>query len=224
MNIAIFGGSFNPPTLAHIDIIRCLKENLKMDKIIIVPCGKRDDKPHLLNGESRISMLMIAITATFQETRKHFVLQQPESLESEGTIFIDDYEVKSNKKMIPTAYLLQMYHERLPGNHIYFVLGTDNLLTIHTWQEYEKYLIEQKFVVFNRFETPPSDKKVLKNVIYVDNFLTKEVSSTKIRQLIIFKHLREKNSDVISEEALGDLLTMINEQVLDYIIENQLYV
>ncbi len=224
MNIAIFGGSFNPPSVAHIDIIRYLKDTLKMDKIILVPCGKRNDKPHLVYGQHRIAMLMVTVAAAFQETPQHFVMSDVNSIQTKGTIFIDDYEVKDNKKMIPTAYLLKMYHEKFPDDNIYFVLGTDNLLSIHKWEEFDKYLVHEKYIIFNRFETPFSNKELLSNSIFVDNFLTKEVSSTKIRQLISSQNLKENSHKGPNEDSFQDLLTLISKETLNYIQEHQLYI
>lgn len=42
MRVVLFGGSFNPPTLADRDAIRLLKQ--MFDRVIVVPCGIRPDK------------------------------------------------------------------------------------------------------------------------------------------------------------------------------------
>lgn len=40
--IAIYGGSFNPPGIHHVEVVRRLTETF--DKVIVVPCGPRPDK------------------------------------------------------------------------------------------------------------------------------------------------------------------------------------
>lgn len=41
--LAVFGGSFNPPTCVHCDIARELAR--EFNEVIVVPCGPRPDKP-----------------------------------------------------------------------------------------------------------------------------------------------------------------------------------
>lgn len=41
-SIAIYGGSFNPPTHEHVEIVRQLA--LRFDEVYVVPCGDRPDK------------------------------------------------------------------------------------------------------------------------------------------------------------------------------------
>ena len=50
--IAIYGGSFDPITKAHLEVVEELLDNkaIQLDEVWIVPCGKRKDKPDLLPG------------------------------------------------------------------------------------------------------------------------------------------------------------------------------
>ena len=42
--IAIFGGSFNPPHLSHLEAVKTLAASNRFDEVIVVPCGPRPDK------------------------------------------------------------------------------------------------------------------------------------------------------------------------------------
>ena len=42
--IGIIGGSFDPPTIAHLKMAEVLLTDKKVDKIVFVPCGNRSDK------------------------------------------------------------------------------------------------------------------------------------------------------------------------------------
>lgn len=50
--IAVFGGSFDPPTLAHQLVIAELLNQKMAESVILVPCGNREDKA-LVSGEDR---------------------------------------------------------------------------------------------------------------------------------------------------------------------------
>ena len=59
--IAIFGGSFDPPTMGHIDLItRCLNY---VSEVVVVPCGYRTDKHTMSSSELRYRMAETAISS-----------------------------------------------------------------------------------------------------------------------------------------------------------------
>lgn len=56
--IAIYGGSFNPPTMSHYQILKKVVEDIKVggkniDEAWMVPCGNRADKKISTPGEKR---------------------------------------------------------------------------------------------------------------------------------------------------------------------------
>ena len=56
--IGFFGGSFNPPTLAHFEIVECALKEANLDKIIIVPMGDKYPKKDLALFEHRYNMIL----------------------------------------------------------------------------------------------------------------------------------------------------------------------
>ena len=47
--MGFFGGSFNPPTYAHINIAKASIEKLGLDKFFFVPVGNLYNKPDLID-------------------------------------------------------------------------------------------------------------------------------------------------------------------------------
>ena len=45
--IGILGGSFDPPTTAHLLLCAEALNILKIDEVWLVPCGKRNDKNNI---------------------------------------------------------------------------------------------------------------------------------------------------------------------------------
>ena len=43
-NIAVLGGSFDPPTISHLQLASEVINLLGFDEVLIVPCGARPDK------------------------------------------------------------------------------------------------------------------------------------------------------------------------------------
>ena len=53
--IAIYGGSFDPPTDAHLTLIDVVaNKSMFFHEVWVIPCGKRDDKPSLTDGQIRV--------------------------------------------------------------------------------------------------------------------------------------------------------------------------
>ena len=64
MKIGFFGGCFNPPTNAHINLAKRALKECNLDKVIFVPIGNFYKKNELISGEHRYNMLKIACRRT----------------------------------------------------------------------------------------------------------------------------------------------------------------
>ena len=47
--IGFFGGSFNPPTYAHLEVAKTALRQLNLDKVFFVPVGNLYNKPDLID-------------------------------------------------------------------------------------------------------------------------------------------------------------------------------
>ena len=103
--IAIFGGSFNPPCKHHLEIIRNLKD--QFERVIIFPCGIRQDKQstQAISEMHRQHMLGIAISGM-------------------GGIIIDFHDLEK-KSFTPTYRIQEKYEKIFPKDDIWHVVGGD---------------------------------------------------------------------------------------------------
>ena len=60
MKIGFFGGCFNPPTIAHIELAKKALAECNLDKVIFVPIGDFYKKKELAPARDRYNMLKIA--------------------------------------------------------------------------------------------------------------------------------------------------------------------
>ena len=82
IKVGILGGSFDPPTISHLQMAS-ETINLKIvDEIWMIPCGSRNDKPSLLAVEHRLEMVKHAVKDFFPR---------------DFPIKIDDIEVKNGQ-------------------------------------------------------------------------------------------------------------------------------
>lgn len=197
--IAVFGGSFNPPINSHYMLAKQIIEKCEiLEKLIFVPVSTKYQKAKLADDEHRYNMLKLIC-------------------QNENKLEVSDIELKQNKQLY-TIETLDLIKEKYGQDYdIWFVMGTDNLKEVDTWNNPERLLKEYKIVVLEREE----DK--LERIIKNSSLLTKYknslikikgidkifLSSTMIREKI-------KNQEKVDK--------FIDKRILEYIKNNNLYI
>ena len=155
--IVVYGGSFNPPTKAHIEIANKVLNFNYINKLIFLPVGNFYNKKDLIDIKHRINM----IEGIFYEHKN---------------VVISDLEEKYNKPL-KTIESLKLIKEEYPNEEIAFIMGADNLIDIKSWYMYEDMIKEFKFIVFNRDDSNILDfinnDKVLNR--YKDKFIIEDI-------------------------------------------------
>ncbi len=197
--IAIYGGSFNPPTIAHENIARDILGLSDINKLIYLPVGDAYKKKNLIESNYRYEMLKII-------TNK-LVLQ-------DFNVEISTLEMDTDRRLY-TIESLRILKEKYKKD-LAFVMGTDNIKEFNSWSNPKSLLEEFYFIVIEREEDDVS-KLIKENPLlskYQDKFLIlkntsyKSVSSTYIRENI-------ENTELVQ--------SYINIEVLSYIKKNNLY-
>ncbi|MFW5865419.1 MAG: nicotinate-nicotinamide nucleotide adenylyltransferase, partial [Candidatus Izemoplasmataceae bacterium] len=125
----IYGGAFNPPTKAHLQVYHFLKKELDFDTFIYLPVSSAYTKGELASNYHRLRMLKL-MTKDYPD------------------IQISDLEMIDNE-FLGTYQSLIRLSDDLEGPCA-FVIGSDNLKDLHTWKMAESLLSEFKFIVLNR--------------------------------------------------------------------------
>ena len=169
MNIAIYGGSFDPFHLAHEKIIDICLNKLDIENLFIVPTFLNPFKDSsFLDASTRLDL----INELYKDNKN---------------INIIDYEVKQNKKVSSyqtVNYLLENYDI----SKIYLIIGADNLKDIHLWYNFKNLKELVQFVVINRDGIHLKNDYI--NPIYID--LQQNISSTALRKNMELKHIPTK--------------------------------
>ena len=138
--VAIFGGSFDPPTIAHMQIACEIYNNFEnIDQVWLVPCGDgRSDKKLRTSASDRLSML-------------HLI--KDDLIAPNVPIYIDETEVNRGE-YVPTYFLLKELTEKHKDKEFIFCIGTDLLGGLKTWDECEKLVDEFEFIITSREDYP----------------------------------------------------------------------
>ncbi len=196
--IAVYGGSFNPPINSHIILAKQIMENCKIiEKLIFVPVSTKYQKLDLADDNHRYNMLKLIC-------------------ENEDKLEVSDIELKQNKQLY-TIETLDYFKQQYGQDYdIYFIMGTDNLKELETWNNPERLLKDYKIIVLER-----SDDK-LEEIISMNSFLNNNKESlikiegiSKIDLSSSFIRDRIQNGESVEE--------YMPKKVLEYIKTNELY-
>lgn len=135
MKIAIYGGSFNPPHLGHLEAAKTVCAELAPDKLLIIPDNIPPHKtmdPGSPTAEERLALCRIAFRSI-------------------PGAEISDMEIRRHGKSY-TAHTVRELRERYPNDELFLVVGSDMLLSFEEWYEFEYLLSECTLAVVSREE------------------------------------------------------------------------
>jgi len=156
--IALFGGSFDPPHLGHLSIIKESLKILEIDKLIVVPTFLNPFK------------------TTFHASPQQRLKWSKELFGTISKVFISDYEINQGKATT-TIETLTHFQEQF---HVkYIIIGADNLTSIQKWHDF-KQLNEKVIWLIATRESHELKTSVLKNFKLLQ--IDVNISSTEIRE------------------------------------------
>ena len=169
MNIAVFGGSFDPIHKGHLEIISKLFDDFHMDKVIVIPTNVSYYKKNkaMFTYDKKIEICKL-------------VIENNPKL-SKCNIEVSDIErtIKDDEGFAHTILRLKAIY---PNDILYTVIGSDSYNYLNTWRKYELIPQNSKLIVAKRPENEIDDKVGLEyQVLEMNN----ENSSTEIRKKII---------------------------------------
>lgn len=192
-SILVYGGSFNPPTLAHYEIGKiCSRDfivkNDWFSEFWYMPCWEHPFAKDLIPGKQRVEMLEMLVADIPEAKVCKFQIERQQKLST-----------------IQTIELFQEYNDY----EYTVVVGYDCLLEIEKWDRWEELVSKYCFVAFYRdgYEGKiPEDKFRDLRIFKVEG----KGSSTDVRTAIQTKNY-------------GEAASYLDGRVLKYILQNNLY-
>lgn len=180
--ILVMGGSFNPPTTAHLDLMMTAVDTLNAKKGIFVPSGcrylrkkmRKAGAPEEVIPDS-LRLEMVAVMAS-----------------SDPRLEVEDVEIR-NPKGFYTFDTVSYIQEKYPEAQIFFLIGDDKLELFLRSGRLETFLERFGYGVFRR-DIPDMDALLRENPIawaHREKFLTiptpegvEGISSTRLRAML----------------------------------------
>src|SRR5574344_940361 len=195
--IVIFGGTFHPPTRAHLDIATEALYYLDAEKVLFVPVSDLYKKDDVEISYHRVNMLNLAI-GNFRRLE------------------IDFTEVDS-VKLTYTYETVEKIKSQYKDKELFLLIGADNLEDFKNWKNQRSIMENCSLLVVNRNNS--SIDEIIESNEILTEFKDKiieapieeiEISSTEVRNRI-------------ASGELEGLENLVDKEVIEYIIENKLY-
>lgn len=145
MQIALFGGRFDPVHNGHVAIAQeVLKSAPTVDEVWMVPDNHHHWNPTVASFEDRLAMLKL--------------IENDPSLNSKDRIKASDIGFRVSKKrngMTATIDIIRELQSPSAGsgqakNTYLFIAGSDQLPRLHEWTDYEELKMRLPFLIFPR--------------------------------------------------------------------------
>lgn len=176
--IGIFGGTFNPPHLGHIQAAKHAVEALALDRLLLIPDRIAPHKvmpAHSPTPQQRLEMLQIAAA---------------------GHPKLEVCDLELHREGLSYTYeTVEQLHALYPDAQLVLMMGSDMFLTFQNWKCPQRILAHAQLAVFCRgnkgekAEIAEKQKELAQQghtVTAVENRVL-EISSTQMRRLLAFQ-------------------------------------
>lgn len=175
MRVGLFGGSFNPPHNAHIQLCEFARKAAFLDKIILIPTG---DNPLKKTDETIPRKHRMAMTVLAFRHLSEYEVSDIEIMRSGQSFTIDTVK----------------YLRSQSNDEFFFVSGSDILFQLTKWKDFHELAHLISFVVLARKgvdnerlieEAERLNRSFGATVILIENSQPDEISSSSIRTMML---------------------------------------
>ena len=199
MTICIYGGTFDPPHIGHIQTCRNFLNSYEVEKMYVIPTFIPPHKTRVstVDALTRFEMCKIAF--------------EPIS----SCVEVSDVELTRQGKSY-TADTIRHFKD-LGNDTIYFLCGTDMFLTLDRWYKPD-YILSNAVIVCMRRENDSEITEAIK--------VKKEEYTSKFGAKVCFLYddaIELSSSEIREKIGFGNVSDLLSPEVLSYIEKNGLY-
>ena len=198
LRIGVFGGSFDPPHIAHVALAKAALEQFQLNVLHIVPTGQAWHKARELSAaEHRLAMTRLAF-------------------KNMPRVVVDNRELQRTGPTFTVDTLRALQAEN-PHSQLYLFIGADQFLAFRQWHKWEKILELAIICIADRADSTLAQTQFDAYASNNHRFFTLKlpmmaVSATQVRQLMA---LGVADADEVAK--------LVPKSVARYISLHQLY-
>jgi nicotinate-nucleotide adenylyltransferase len=157
MRIGVFGGEFDPPHSGHLTVVRTARDQLELDRVLIVPTGTPPHRPaSATSAAARLRMAELAFAGEPKVTVSRMEVDRP-----------------------GPSYTVDTLRALAQEGDLYLILGADQVATLAGWHQPEQVQRLAQLVV-----APRDGLEASAHDITMLDMAPVDVSSTGARELL----------------------------------------
>ncbi len=225
MNIALFGGTFDPIHRGHVIVARAAAAKFELKQVWFIPA---DIPPHkqktpILSFYHRYAMVALALTG--EKTFVPSLLEAPDPA-TDGSRRKPSYSIDTVRRVKATLG---------KSDHLYFLIGMDAFKDIAKWHEAEALLRECDFIVaarpgYSLADVASSLPEKLRPAAPVTKLFRKQKMEGPLVLPGVTLHMLPETHENVSATQIrasvergGALKRLVPDAVADYIQKEHLY-
>ncbi len=168
MNIALFGGTFDPIHAGHLHAARAAARRFRLGRVLFVPTG---NPPHKVRDRLTPFVHRYAMVALACAENPVFIPSLLETPTPDGRPRYSIDTVRAARRLLR------------PSDKLFFLLGVDAFLDVPHWKEARRLLDSVNFLVVSR---PGFDPRAIRDVVPED--LVDSAAGRALRQVLRLRH------------------------------------
>lgn len=131
--IGLFGGTFDPIHNGHIHIARAFADEQALDMVVFLPAGNpyhKKEEQTRTDAQHRLAMTELAISDD-----PRFAASDCDIIREGATYTFDT---------------VQIFRQQFPSAQLWWLLGSDSLLQLHTWKKWQTLVSQTHIAVAAR--------------------------------------------------------------------------
>ncbi|MBQ8780967.1 MAG: nicotinate (nicotinamide) nucleotide adenylyltransferase [Oscillospiraceae bacterium] len=200
MNRAIYGGSFDPVHNGHVNMVRQMKEKAELDEIIVMPTAispfKKNMERRPASAADRLEMCRLAFSDF-------------------PFVTVSGYEISLNEVSY-TVNTMRHFCELYPDDRLFFIMGSDMLLSFDRWYCFKEILSMCTLLVASREDMESDIDRLYSKADELSQYGTVKLIRTEVYEM---------SSSLIREKIMNnqEITCYMPENVVKYIAENNVY-
>lgn len=206
MKLGLFGGTFDPIHRGHLSMAAAFADELGLDQVVFIPAGDPYHKKNAIRTKAQDRLNMVEAAIAMDE---RFAASDIDMVRQGQTYTVD------------TLQILRQYY---PQDQLWWLMGMDSLLSMHTWHRFQDI-----FKLCNVAVAARNDEKIQQVAPQMQQLVVQGLTASRSASTGQLRLLQWQPEDISStqiRDAIGHhqaIDAWVTEPVRDYINTHGLY-